>query len=181
MFYFVRKKAERGWIFLIILGIDPGIAIVGYGVIEYKNAKFRALAYGAIRTPAHTPVEERLKTIHEQLSEIIEKFSPDEFVVEELFFNSNTTTAIAVAEARGVILMTASEYGLKVNEYTPLQIKQSVVGYGKAEKSQVMLMVRTILNLKDPPKLDDTNDALAAAICHAHTSGSRVKQFYNLK
>ncbi len=164
---------------MIILGIDPGIAIVGYGVINYSGSRFQTLAYGAIRTPAHTPVEERLKTIHERLSEVIEKFRPDEVAVEELFFNSNTTTAIVVAEARGVILMTVAEHGLKVNEYTPLQIKQSVVGYGKAEKSQVILMVRTILNLSDPPKLDDTNDALAAAICHAHTGASRIKQFYN--
>ena len=156
---------------MIILGIDPGIAIVGYGVIEYTNSRFRALAYGAIRTPAHTPVEERLKTIHERLSEIIEKFSPDEIVVEELFFNSNTTTAIAVAEARGVILLTAAEHGLKINEYTPLQIKQSVVGYGKAEKLQVQKMVKTILNLEKVPKPDDVADALAVAVCHTNYSG----------
>lgn len=166
---------------MIILGIDPGIAIVGYGVVEYKNSRFRTVAYGAITTPAHTPVEQRLKTIHESLSEIIEKFSPDEISVEELFFNSNTTTAIAVAEARGVILLTAAEHSLKVNEYTPLQIKQAVVGYGRAEKKQVIMMVQTILGLKKSPKLDDTNDALAAAICHAHTSASGIRDFFNVK
>lgn len=176
-----KISVKKGCEILIILGIDPGIAIVGYGVIEYKNSKFRPIAYGAIRTPAHTPVEDRLKMIHEELSEIIEKFSPDEMSIEELFFNNNTTTAIVVAEARGVILLTAAEKGLKISEYTPLQIKQSVVGYGKAEKKQVIHMVGTILGLKNPPKLDDTNDALAAAICHAHTSGSAVKQFYNLR
>ena len=166
---------------MYILGIDPGLAIVGWGIVESHRGRVRPVAYGAITTPAHTDIEARLLMIQNDLEAIINKYHPEEMAVEELFFNSNTTTAIVVAEARGVILLTAAERGLKISEYTPLQIKQSVVGYGKAEKKQVIHMVGTILGLKDPPKLDDTNDALAAAICHAHTSGSSVKRFYNLK
>ncbi len=163
-----------------ILGIDPGLAIVGYGIIDYVGGRFRTVAYGAITTPAHTPVEKRLNLIYKDLSLLIEKYKPDEMAVEELFFNNNTTTAISVAEARGIILLTAEQKGVKVNEYTPLQVKQSVVGYGRAEKSQVILMVRTILSLDKAPKLDDTADALAIAICHAHTGASSLKSFYNL-
>lgn len=166
---------------MIILGIDPGIAIVGYGVIEYKNGLFRTLAYGAITTPAHTSVESRLRTVYDDLDEIIKKYKPDDMAVEELFFNNNPKTAIAVAEARGVILLCAMKNGVNIQEYTPLQVKQSVVGYGRAEKKQVMLMVNSILGLKNGPKLDDTADALAIAICHAHTGGSRLKDFYNLR
>ena len=166
---------------MIILGIDPGIAIVGYGVIEYKNGLFRTLAYGAITTPAHTSFESRLKTVYDDLDEIIKKYKPDDMAVEELFFNNNPKTAIAVAEARGVILLCAMKNGVNIQEYTPLQVKQSVVGYGRAEKKQVMLMVNSILGLKNGPKLDDTADALAIAICHAHTGGSRLKDFYNLR
>ena len=166
---------------MIILGIDPGLAIVGYGIIEYKNMKFRTLGYGAITTPAHTPVEERLVKIYSELDALIKKYCPDEIAVEELFFNTNITTGITVAEARGVILLAAAQNGLEISEYTPLQVKQSVVGYGKAEKSQVILMVKTLLGLDKPPRLDDTCDALAIAICHAHTGGSRLKKFYNQK
>ncbi len=166
---------------MIILGIDPGIAIVGYGVIEYKNSRFRTLAFGAIQTPAHTPVESRLLQIKKELCEIIDLYHPDAMAVEELFFNTNATTGIIVAEARGVILLSAAEKGVEVFEYTPLQVKQSVVGYGKATKTQVMLMVKTFLSLTNAPKLDDTCDALAIAICHAHTGGSRLREYYNLK
>ena len=166
---------------MIILGIDPGLAIVGYGIIEYKNMKFRTLGYGAITTPTHTPVEERLVKIYSELDALIKKYRPDEIAVEELFFNTNITTGITVAEARGVILLAAAQNGLEISEYTPLQVKQSVVGYGKAEKSQVILMVKTLLGLDKPPRLDDTCDALAIAICHAHTGGSRLKKFYNQK
>ena len=166
---------------MIILGIDPGLAIVGYGVIEYKNMKFRTLAYGAITTPAHTPVEKRLQKIYSELDAIIKKHRPDEIAVEELFFNTNITTGITVAEARGVILLAAVQNGLSINEYTPLQVKQSVVGYGKAEKNQVILMVKTLLKLDKAPRLDDTCDALAIAICHAHTRKSGLKDYYNLK
>jgi len=164
-----------------ILGIDPGLAIVGFGVIEYENLKFRTLSYGAITTPAHTPVEQRLTQIHRELDGLIKKYKPDEMAVEELFFNTNITTGITVAEARGVILLTGAENGVDIYEYTPLQVKQAVVGYGNAEKPQVILMVKTLPGLEKPPKLDDTCDALAIAICHAHTGGSRLKKFYNLK
>ncbi|MBO4356237.1 MAG: crossover junction endodeoxyribonuclease RuvC [Clostridia bacterium] len=166
---------------MIILGIDPGLAIVGYGIIEYKNSRFKTLAFGSIQTPAHTPVEKRLTSIYNDLSDLIDKYSPDEMAIEELFFNTNTTTGITVAEARGVILLCGSQKGVRINEYTPLQVKQAVVGYGKATKAQVMLMVKTFLNLQNPPKLDDTCDALAIAICHAHTGGSLLKDYYNLK
>jgi crossover junction endodeoxyribonuclease RuvC len=166
---------------MIIFGIDPGLAIVGWGVIEYKNSRFRTLAHGAILTPAHTPIQQRLKQIHEELSTLLTMYHPDAVAVEELFFTNNITTGIAVAEARGVILLTAEEKGVEIYEYTPMQVKQSVVGYGKATKAQVMHMVAAILNLQNAPKLDDTCDALAIAICHAHTGGSRLKEFYNLK
>lgn len=166
---------------MIILGIDPGLAIVGYGVIEYEKNRFRTLSYGAITTPAHTPVEDRLMKIHNEMGELIDLYHPTEMAIEELFFTTNATTGIPVAEARGVLLLSAKEKGLACYEYTPLQVKSSVVGYGKAEKAQVIMMVRTILNLKTAPKLDDTADALAIAICHAHTGGSRLKDFYNLK
>lgn len=164
---------------MIILGIDPGLAIVGYGVLEYNNNHFRTLAYGAITTPAHTPTEDRLVMIHKELGELIEMYHPDDVAVEELFFNTNTTTGIAVAEARGVIMLCARQHHLNFYEYTPLQVKQSVVGYGRAEKKQIIMMVQTILKLTKAPKLDDTADALAIAICHAHTGASRIRDFYN--
>lgn len=164
---------------LIILGIDPGLAIVGWGVIEYKNAKFRTIAYGSLRTPAGMRTEERLKSIYDGMNELIETYHPDAMAVEELFFNTNITTGIRVAEARGVILLAAERAGLSIQEYTPLQVKQAVVGYGRAEKKQVITMVTMLLGLKEPPKPDDTADALAIAICHAHSGGSRLANYYN--
>lgn len=164
---------------MIILGIDPGYAIVGYGVIEYKNMKFRTLCYGAITTPANLEPENRLKMIYDELDVIIKKYRPEEVAIEELFFNTNQKTAILVAEARGVILLCAKQNGLVINEYTPLQVKQSVVGYGRAEKKQVIAMVVSFLGLAKAPKLDDTADALAIAICHAHTNGSSLKNYFN--
>ena len=166
---------------MIIIGIDPGIAIVGYGVVEFKNSRFTTLAHGSIQTPAHTDVEARLEMIYDQLSDLIRMFHPDEMAIEELFFNTNQTTMVPVAEARGVILLCAKQNGLKVSEYTPLQVKQSVVGYGRAVKKQVMHMVSLILKLEVTPKLDDTCDALAIAVCHANCSGSKVRNFYNLR
>ena len=164
---------------MIILGIDPGLAIVGWGVIEYQRGRFKTLGYGAIRTPAGTRTEERLCGIYRDLNTIIDHFHPDEMAVEELFFNTNQTTGIVVAEARGIILLSAKQHGLRIGEYTPLQVKQSVVGYGRAEKEQVIQMVTTMLGLPKPPKPDDTADALAIAICHGHCAFSRMGKYFN--
>jgi len=159
---------------MIILGIDPGIAIVGYGVVEYKASHFTTLAMGAITTPAHTETSDRLASIYNELDSIIKMYRPQEIAVEELYFNTNQKTAIQVAEARGVILLCAKQNGLVLAEYTPLQVKQAVVGYGRAEKKQVIELTRILLNLKEAPKPDDTADALAIAICHAHSGSSRL-------
>lgn len=164
---------------MIILGIDPGLAIVGWGIIESERGNVRPIAYGAITTPAHTDIEARLLMIQNDLESIIKKYKPDEMAVEELFFNTNITTGIAVAEARGVIICTAHKLGVKINEYTPLQVKQAVVGYGKAEKHQVISMVTSILKLSKPPKPDDTADAVAIAICHAQCRGSAMGKYFN--
>jgi len=157
---------------MIILGIDPGYAIVGYGVIKHENNRFFTLAYGAIQTPAGLPYADRLLKIGEETGEIIRTYKPDVLSVEDLFFTANQKTGIAVAGARGVIIYTAKSHGLEIFSYTPLQVKQSVVGYGKAEKKQVIDMTGRILSLEKPPKLDDTSDALALAICHAHSKNS---------
>ena len=164
---------------MIILGIDPGLAIVGWGVIEYKNTRFRTIAYGSVQTPAGIRTEERLKMIFEGVNELLEKYHPDAVAVEELFFNTNITTGIRVAEARGVILLAAEHAGVPISEYTPLQVKQAVVGYGRAEKKQVITMVTMLLGLPKPPKPDDTADALAIAICHGHSGASRLAKYYN--
>ena len=164
---------------MIILGIDPGLAIVGWGIIESNKGRIQPIAYGAITTPAHTNIEDRLLMIEEDLTSLIEKYKPDEMAIEELFFTNNITTGIAVAEARGVILCTAKKLGVKISEYTPLQVKQAVVGYGKAEKHQVIAMVTSLLKLKKAPKPDDTADALAIAICHSNSSSSLMGRFYN--
>lgn len=164
---------------MVILGIDPGLAIVGWGVIEYQNAKFRTIAFGSIETPAGMRTEERLKAIHDGMNELFRKYRPDAMSVEELFFTKNITTGIRVAEARGIILLSAEEHNVPIHEYTPMQVKQAVVGYGKAEKKQVMTMVTMLLGLKEVPKPDDTADALAIAICHAHSDNSRISQYFN--
>ena len=166
---------------MIILGIDPGLAIVGWGVIEYSGSHFRTLGYGSIDTPAGMQTEERLSLIFDGITKLIETYQPDQMAVEELFFNTNITTGIRVAEARGVIIMCAHRLGVKVFEYTPLQVKQAVVGYGRAEKKQVITMVTMILGLPKPPKPDDTADALAIAVCHAHSGASRLANYYNKK
>lgn len=166
---------------MVILGIDPGLAIVGYGVIEYKMPAFRVLDFGAITTPAGTKIEDRLCRIHQGMNQLIARYKPEEMAVEELFFTKNVTTGIAVAEARGVILLSAREKGLRIGEYTPMQVKQAVVGYGGAEKKQVITMVRSFLKIGPELKLDDTADALAVAICHAHTGCGGLRQFYNIK
>ena len=164
---------------MIILGIDPGLAIVGWGIVESVRGNVRPIAYGAITTPAHTDIEARLLMIQNDLEELIKKYSPEEMAIEELFFTNNITTGIAVAEARGVILCTAHKLSVKISEYTPLQVKQAVVGYGRAEKHQVISMVTSLLKLKKPPKPDDTADALAIAICHAQCAASAIGRFYN--
>lgn len=164
-----------------ILGIDPGYAIVGWGVLEYNASRFIPLEYGAITTASDLPVEERLVQIYDQLSEILEKWKPNSIAIEELFFNTNHTTGIKVAEARGVILLSAKKHGVEIFEYTPLQVKQAVVGYGRADKKQVITMVTSLLKLREAPKPDDTADALAIAICHGHSGASRLAKYYNTK
>lgn len=158
-----------------ILGIDPGYAIMGWGVVDYIGNRLTPVAYGSLETEAHTPAEDRLLALYEGLIEIIEKYQPEEASIEELFFNNNAKTAIIVGEARGIALLACRQNNLAISEYTPLQIKQSLVGYGRADKKQVQQMVKTILNLEKVPKPDDTADALAASICHAHSSGSRMR------
>ena len=162
-----------------ILGIDPGLAIVGFGVLEYQGSRFRTLGYGSVQTPAGMPTEQRLVEIYRGIGELIDTYKPDCMSIEEIFFNTNQTTGIRVSEARGVILLAGAESKLPIYEYTPLQVKQAVVGYGRAEKKQVITMVTMLLNLEKPPKPDDTADALAIAICHAHSGASRLASYYN--
>ena len=161
-----------------ILGIDPGYATIGYGIVDTNGFKFSVAGYGAITTPAKIPFEKRLKSIYDDMITVIDKYKPDELSIERLYFNSNTTTAIDVAQARGVIVLACESRGVKINEYTPLQVKQAVTGYGKAEKRQVMEMVKNLLGLKAVPKPDDTADALALAVCHGHYSASSVSKLY---
>lgn len=155
-----------------ILGLDPGYATIGYGIIDYNNFHFKTIAYGAVVTEANKPFYDRLSDIYDDMNTIIDTYKPDCMSIEKLYFNTNTTTAINVAQARGVITLAANKKTIKIFEYTPLQVKQSITGYGRAEKHQVMEMVKSILQLKSVPKPDDTADALALAICHGHTSGS---------
>lgn len=162
---------------MTILGIDPGIATVGYGVISAVGGQFTALEYGAIITPAHTLLEKRLAQIYDELSDIIRRHCPDVMAVEELFFNKNVKTAIDVSHGRGVILLAAEKAGVDIYEYTPLQIKQNLVGYGRAEKGQIMYMTKMLLGLDKVPKPDDTADALAVAICHANFVAHNRYQF----
>ncbi len=164
-----------------ILGIDPGLAIVGWGVIESTYGKTLPVAYGAIRTPAHTAVPTRLSQIFEDMNTILKKYKPEAMAVEELFFTNNITTGIPVAEARGVILLSASLHGVPVYEYTPMQVKQAVVGYGLAEKRQVIAMVTSLLGLPKPPSPDDTADAIAIALCHGQSSHSRLQKIYETR
>ena len=153
-----------------ILGIDPGYAIVGFGILDYNGVRFTPIEYGAVLTEAGTLFPQRLKAIYEDVEFIFEKFKPDCMAVERLYFTTNRKTAIDVAQARGVTILSAAKRGIPVSEYTPLQVKQSVVGYGKAEKHQVMEMTRQLLGLAQIPKPDDAADALAIAICHGHSS-----------
>lgn len=154
---------------MIILGIDPGYAIVGYGVLEYSNNKFKVIEYGAITTDSKTDMFDRFKSIYDDICDVMKRTKPDFMAIEELFFNSNQKTAINVAQARGVILLAAMNCGIRIFEYTPLQVKQAVAGYGRADKKQIQQMVKLLLGLKEVPKPDDTADAVAIAICHGHS------------
>ena len=164
-----------------ILGIDPGYATIGYGIIEYDNFRFKTVAYGAITTSPDKLFSDRLCDIYSDMQTLINNYKPDCLSIEKLFFNTNTTTAIDVAQARGVILLSARKSNVDIYEYTPLQVKQSITGYGRAEKHQVMEMVKTLLQLNSVPKPDDTADALALAICHGHCSGSLYSKFKGVK
>ena len=166
---------------MIILGIDPGYAIVGWGVIEYTSNRFTVVDYGAVTTEAGTPFNDRLKAVYDGLDSIMKRYSPEALSIEKLFYNTNAKTVIDVAQARGVINLAAVQNNIPIFEYTPLQVKQSVVGYGRAEKKQVQEMTRVILKLAKIPKPDDTADALAMAICHAHASGSMLGRLRNVK
>ena len=157
---------------MIILGIDPGVATIGFGLVRAERNRNQLLRYGVITTPPGIPLSNRLLQISNDMEELIHAFHPDEMAVEELFFTKNITTGIAVAHGRGVILLAAEKLGVPVFEYTPLQVKQAVVGYGKAEKRQVMLMTQRLLHMKEIPRPDDAADALALAICHSRAATS---------
>jgi len=154
---------------LRILGIDPGYAIVGVGVVDYNNVNFKPVYFTAVTTPAKTDFSIRLKMIFDGILQIIDNFKPEAMAIEKLYYNTNSKTVIDVAEARGVILLAARLRNIPIYEYTPLQVKSAVTGYGKADKHQVMELTRQLLNLKEVPKPDDTADALAIAICHGHS------------
>lgn len=161
-----------------IIGIDPGYAIVGFGVLNYEKTKFSVIDYGAITTPAEMDFKLRLKEIYSDLNEVIAKHKPTHMAVERLYFTTNQKTAIDVSQARGVIILAAVQNNIELFEYTPLQVKLSVVGYGKAIKSQVQEMTAKILGLAKSPKPDDVADALAIAICHAHSYNSQLHSLY---
>ena len=168
---------------MIVLGIDPGYAIVGCGVVEYKNNHFTMLDYGAVTTPAGMPFNIRLERIYDGVSELMEKYKPEAMSIEKLFYNNNAKTVIDVSQARGVLVLAAQKHRIPIFEYTPLQVKQSVVGYGRAEKKQVQEMTRIILNLEKIPKPDDAADALGAALCHGQTQPVQIKEssmFYSI-
>lgn len=164
-----------------ILGIDPGYATIGYGIIEYDNFRFKTISYGAITTTPEKIFPDRLCDIYDDVKTLIKTYNPVCLSIEKLYFNTNTTTAIDVAQARGVILLAARNNDLDIFEYTPLQVKQSITGYGRAEKHQVMEMVKNLLKLKAVPKPDDTADALALAICHGHASGSVYNKYKDVR
>lgn len=161
---------------MIVLGIDPGVATIGFGVVRAERQKNTLVQYGVITTPPGIPLSSRLLQISDDMEELIRTFHPDEMAVEELFFTKNITTGIAVAHGRGVILLSAERLGVPVFEYTPMQVKQAVTGYGKAVKPQVQEMTRRLLGLQKVPQPDDTADALALAICHGQAAGSPLRK-----
>lgn len=159
---------------MVILGIDPGVATIGFGVINAERQKNTLIQYGTITTPAGIPLASRLLQISNDMEELIRLFQPDEMAIEELFFSTNITTGISVAHGRGVILLAAEKLGVPVFEYTPIQVKQAVAGYGKADKKQVMLMTQRLLHMNRIPRPDDAADALAIAICHSRAATSML-------
>jgi crossover junction endodeoxyribonuclease RuvC len=177
--WYNKKEYSLEWgrsEFMVILGIDPGYAIVGYGVVDFTAGRYRPMEHGAIVTKAGQPFPRRLEIIADAMTSVLEKYRIDAVSIEKLYFQNNKTTAIQVAEARGVILLCCQRAGVEVFEYTPLQVKSAVTGYGQAKKPQVMEMTRRLLCLKEIPKPDDTADALALAICHGHAAGSHLRQ-----
>ena len=162
---------------MIILGIDPGLATLGYGVIETNNIKHKLIQYGTLNTPAHTEMAFRLRSLYEGMNQLLEIYKPDEVAFEELFFSKNVTTGINVSMARGVALLAVAQYTDKLYEYTPMQIKQAITGYGKADKHQMQQMVKILLGMKDIARPDDAADALAVAITHANI-GPAKRQFH---
>lgn len=159
---------------MIILGLDPGTATTGYGLIQKVGRHIQCLAYGTINTTPDTPMPRRLEIIYDDLGQILQRYRPDAAAIEQLFFGRNTTTAITVGQSRGILLLRLQQEGIPIGEYTPMQVKNSLVGYGLAEKKQVQYMVQNYLGLPEIPRPDDAADALAIAICHAHSMGGRV-------
>lgn len=169
-----RKQSD----IMRILGIDPGIAIVGYGIVDKEGNRYKTVAYDAVTTRAHTPLEERLEKVYNGVVEIIKTYKPDVMSIEELFFNNNAKTALTVGQARGVIILAAVQNRIPVYEYTPLQVKQALTGYGRASKTQIQQMMKSILGLTEIPKPDDVADALAIAVCHGNSMRfNSIKQF----
>lgn len=160
--------------YIRVLGVDPGIAIMGWGILDINPEDCKVISYGAIRTPAKTPMQTRLLTLHDDLCDVIEEFQPQEFAIENLFFFKNAKTIISVGQARGVAILAAARNGLEIYEYTPLQIKQAVTGYGRADKVQVQTMVKEVLGLNEVPKPDDVADAVAAAYTHSVFRGRLI-------
>ena len=175
----IIMRKYRKWETMRIIGIDPGYAIVGFGVIEYERRIFDVIDYGAVTTNAGTDFNTRLLEIYNDICVILDRYKPEAMAIERLYFTSNQKTAIAVAEARGIVLLAARQRNIDIYEYTPLQVKSSVTGYGKAVKKQVQELTRNILKLPEIPKPDDTADALAIAVCHAHTSRSHLPTIMN--
>ncbi len=163
---------------MLVLGIDPGIAITGYGLVrEVPGGGVEMVAYGAVETPAHTPLPLRLQQVYKGVREVVEQYRPESAAIEKLLFGKNVTTAMAVGQARGVAVLALADCGLTIAEYTPASIKQAVAGYGNASKSQMQEMVRMLLGLDEIPRPDDAADALAVAITHLHSS--RYQQLYD--
>ena len=172
-----RKQSDT----MRILGIDPGIAIVGYGIVDKEGNRYKTVAYDAVTTKAHTPLEDRLEKVYNGVCEIIKEYKPDAMSIEELFFNNNAKTALTVGQARGVIILAAVQNHIPVYEYTPLQVKQALTGYGRASKTQIQQMMKSMLGLTEVPKPDDVADALAIAVCHGNSMRfNSIKQFGGL-